>query len=112
MTCAASEDSDQPGHLPSLISRCCLHEEGLGPKLPKKCTGMTDQTGQMPRLILVFAGCIGLVGFTVLWLNNNPYFQVIVTFYVGASINRDITNDYTYIGAPFLMGTVALGRLL
>lgn len=37
---------------------------------------------------------------------------VIVTFYVGASINRDITNDYTYIGAPFLMGTVALGGVV
>ena len=29
--CAPSEDSDQPGHLPSLISLCCPHEESLGP---------------------------------------------------------------------------------
>ena len=36
---------------------------------------------------------------------------MIVTFYVGASVNRTISNDYTYIGAPFLMGTVALGEL-
>ena len=34
-----------------------------------------------------------------------------MTFYVGASIHREITNDYTYTGAPFLMGTVALGNL-
>ena len=29
--CAPSEHSDQPGHPPSLISLCCLHEESLGP---------------------------------------------------------------------------------
>ena len=32
ITCAASNDSeDQPEHLSSLISLCCLLEEGLGP---------------------------------------------------------------------------------
>ena len=31
MTCAPNEDSDQPGHPPSLISFRCLHEETLGP---------------------------------------------------------------------------------
>ena len=32
MTCAPSEDSDQPGHLPSLIRAfACPHEETLGP---------------------------------------------------------------------------------
>ena len=30
MTCAPSEDSDQPGHLPSLITLRCPHEERLG----------------------------------------------------------------------------------
>ena len=29
--CAPSEDSDQPGHPPSLISLCCPHEESSGP---------------------------------------------------------------------------------
>ena len=29
--CAPSEDSDQPGHPPSLISLRCPHEENLGP---------------------------------------------------------------------------------
>ena len=49
--------SDQPGHPPSLISLCCPHEETLGPYLPIECTSKTDQTGRMPRLIWVFAGC-------------------------------------------------------
>ena len=31
MACAPSEDSDQPGHPPSLISVRCLHVESLGP---------------------------------------------------------------------------------
>ena len=31
ITCAPSEDSDQPGHPPSLISLRCPHEERLGP---------------------------------------------------------------------------------
>ena len=54
MGCVPSEDSDQPGHSPSLISLCCLHEESLGPYLPIECTVMTDQTGWMHRLIKVF----------------------------------------------------------
>ncbi|XP_060068774.1 uncharacterized protein LOC132548892 [Ylistrum balloti] len=37
---------------------------------------------------------------------------VIATFYVGAEVNRDIHNDFTAIGAPFLMGTVALGGVI
>ena len=31
MNCAPSKDSDQLGHLPSLISLHCQHEEALGP---------------------------------------------------------------------------------
>ena len=34
MTSAPSEDSDQPGRPPSLISLRCPHEETLGPQLP------------------------------------------------------------------------------
>ena len=30
MACALSEDSDQPGHPPSLISLLCPHEESWG----------------------------------------------------------------------------------
>nr|KAG5699603.1 hypothetical protein BaRGS_000719 [Batillaria attramentaria] len=33
----------------------------------------------------------------------------VVAFYVGVSLGRTITNDFAHIGAPFLMGTVALG---
>ena len=51
MTCGPSEDSDQPGHLPSLVRLCCLLEESLDPVLPIKHTVNTDQAGQMPRLI-------------------------------------------------------------
>ena len=39
--CAPSEDSDQPGHSPSLIRVRCPHEEGLGPKLPIERTAKT-----------------------------------------------------------------------
>ena len=31
MACAPSEDSDQPGHPPSLISLPCPHEKSFGP---------------------------------------------------------------------------------
>ena len=52
MTCAFSEDSDQPVHPPSLISLCCPHEEALGPWLSLRAHSEdSDQTGQMPRLI-------------------------------------------------------------
>ena len=44
------EDLDQPGHPPSLISLCCLHEESLSPLLPIKCTKKTD----LPSLIWTF----------------------------------------------------------
>ena len=39
MACAPSEDSDQPGHLPSLR---CLHEETLDPQLSIERTEKTQ----------------------------------------------------------------------
>ena len=67
MTCAPNEDSDQPGHQPSLISLRCPHEETLGPLATLKCT-----TKNLVRL----GGCLGwsesllgtrdLVGFVML----------------------------------------------
>ena len=45
MACVPSKDSDQPGHLPSLISLLCPHEESVGAKLPIEHTAETDQTG-------------------------------------------------------------------
>ena len=41
MTFATSEDSDQPGHPPSLIRVRCPHEGTLGPKLPIERTAKT-----------------------------------------------------------------------
>ena len=54
MTCAPSEDSDQPVHPPSLIRVFAV-------RMKKACvhwahTEDSDQTGRMPRLIWVFAG--------------------------------------------------------
>lgn len=33
-----------------------------------------------------------------------------MTFLVGAQIHHEVNNDFAYVGAPFLMGTVALGQ--
>ena len=46
---------------PSLISLRCSHEETLGPELPIQHSEDADQTGQMSRLILVFAGHTGQI---------------------------------------------------
>ncbi|XP_035692230.1 uncharacterized protein LOC118426809 isoform X7 [Branchiostoma floridae] len=37
---------------------------------------------------------------------------VVVTFFVGAEVSLAIKDDFNYIGAPFLMGTVALGGVV
>ena len=70
MTFAPSEDSDQPGHPPSLIRVFAVHMKkhwALGyllSVLRRLC-----QTGRMPRLIWVFAGRTGhFVGFVMRWL--------------------------------------------
>ena len=46
LTCAPSEDSDQPGQA-RLISLHCPSEESLCPKLPIKRTAITNQTGHL-----------------------------------------------------------------
>ena len=65
MTCAPSEDSDQPGHPPSLVRVFAV-------RLKEGCierTAKTDQTGRMRRLIGVFTGHTGhFVGFVMLRL--------------------------------------------
>ena len=57
MTCVPSEDSDQPGHSLGSLATQQTHSEDA------------DQTGQMPRLIRVFAGrpC-HFVGLLMRWL--------------------------------------------
>ena len=63
---AHSENSDHPGHPPSLISLRCALNGKLGTHTFFMQTAKTDQTGQMPRLILVFAGRIcHFVGFVM-----------------------------------------------
>ena len=41
MSCAPSEDSDQPGHPPSLTSLRCPYEETFGPWIPNERTTKT-----------------------------------------------------------------------
>ena len=53
--CAPSKASDQLGHLPSLIRVFAVRMKKAWVLV--KCTAKTDQTGWMPRLICVFAGC-------------------------------------------------------
>ena len=55
--CAPSEDSDQPGHLPSLIRdfAVCMKKAWVL-SYPLSAQRRSDQTGRMPRLIWVFAG--------------------------------------------------------
>ena len=55
MTCAPSEDPGQPGHPPSLI--ITVRRKITGSLATQKAHSEdSDQTGRMPRLILVFAG--------------------------------------------------------
>ena len=59
--CAPSKDSDQPGHLPSLIRVFAVRSMGTFLHADSEDS---DQTGRMPRLIWVFAGRkIHFVGF-------------------------------------------------
>ena len=59
MTCAPSDDSDQPGHLPSLIRVFAIHmKKHWALATYWAHSKNSDQTGRMPRLIWVFAGQI------------------------------------------------------
>ena len=52
MTFVPSEDSDQPGHPPSLIRVFAVRSMGsLDPILLQADNADSDQTGRMPRLI-------------------------------------------------------------
>ena len=53
MTCAPSEDSDQPGQPPSLTRVFAVAKD---PMLLHADSEDSDQTGRVPRLIRVFAG--------------------------------------------------------
>ena len=52
MTFVSSEDSDQPGHPPSLIRVFVMRSvSSLGPSLLQAYSADSDQTGRMPWLI-------------------------------------------------------------
>ena len=80
MTCAPSEDTDQPGHPPSLNSLHCQHEEAEGPKLPIKRTAETlTRLGGCPGWSVIAKRTCHFVGFVMLQLifkqgfvKNNP----------------------------------------
>ena len=64
MACAPSEDSDHPGHPPSLI------RVAKGPSFLHADSEDSDQTGRMPRLICVLTGRTShFVGFDMSRLN-------------------------------------------
>ena len=50
MACAPGEDSDLPGHPPSLI-RVCAQRKAKDPRFLHAGSQDADQTGQTPRLI-------------------------------------------------------------
>ena len=70
VACAPSEDSDQPGHPPSLIRVfTCAQRVAQDPNFLQADSEDTDQTGQMPKLIWVFARrTCHFVGFVMRWL--------------------------------------------
>ena len=62
---APSEDSNQPGPPPSLITQWVAKD----PSFLHADSEDSEQTGRMPRLIWVFAGCTcHFVGFVMRWL--------------------------------------------
>ena len=82
--CAPIEDSDQPGHLPSLIrvfgSSLCAQWVAKDPSFLHADSEYSDQTGRIPRLIWVFAGrthtllvlsCHGLIS-VIKYLSYKP----------------------------------------
>ena len=65
MTCVPIDTSDQPGHPPSSLSAW----RNIGSLATNRAPSEdSDQTGRMPRLIWVIAGCTGhFVGFDMHW---------------------------------------------
>ena len=82
MACTPSEDSDQPGHPPSLIRVFAVRmKKAWVLSYPLSASEDSDQTGRMPRLIWVFAG------HTILLVlpcgSSNGDFLWCLYFYVG-----------------------------
>ena len=70
MVCASSEDSDQPGHLPSLISLCCLHEERslATHKAHSEDSDQTGRTCHFVGFVMMRLSCLNISNF----LNTSP----------------------------------------
>ena len=80
MTFAASEDSDQPG------SHVCIKKYSI---LLNVDSEDSDQTGRMPRLIWVFAGCTEhLVGFVIRWLIYRTNWYNLIKFWICIDIDK------------------------
>ena len=78
MECVPSEDSDQPGHPPSLIRVFAIRmKKAWVCSYPLSPSKDLDQTGRMPRLIWVFAGCSHFVGFVMRWLKFYTIFCLV-----------------------------------
>ena len=100
--CAPSEDSDQPGHSPSLIRGFAVHMKKawvLNYSLSAQrrlrsawaSSDESDQTGQVPRLICVFAGCITLL---VLSFRSSSIEETVKNHHLFAS-TRDVGHPNT-----------------
>ena len=94
MACAPSEDSDHPGHPPSLIRvfavfvpaqsdhslRCARNRY---PRFLHVDSEDSYQTGRMPRLIWVFVGrTCHFVGFVMRWLKNFIFVAIRIYLFV------------------------------
>ena len=78
MVCAPSEDSDQPGHPPSLIRVFAVRMKKAWSLATHRAHSKdSDQTMRMPRLIWVFAGrTCHFIGFIMRW------FIIVYFFYL------------------------------
>ena len=43
-------------------------------------------------------------------MHTQMFPQTFITFYVGLNVAEEVSNDFNHTIAPFLMGSVALGR--
>ena len=90
--CAPSEDSDQPGHPPSLIRVFAVRmKKAWVLSYPLSTSEDSDQTGRMPRLIWVF------VGRTVIWLvcHEAAQFSDAVCSFLDVQLYCPIIEGYT-----------------
>ena len=124
MTCAPSEDPDQPGHLPSLNRAFAVRMKkhwGLG--YPYSAQQRLDQTSQMPRLIWVFAGrtsfcCfVGLRLISIIPLGHHisvTVYKYNLTFFPGTRVFPWGRVYWTVVGLDGIFPgiSVYLGQLL